>query len=214
MDIFSNTGPHKVPYALSRSQYGTIVAWHISRRYSVSGQVLANISLVTDSAALTILSCNWFTFCTFSRWTVSFTNLQTKKKSGGVFGEREGKGMGPVFQFTGQETPSPGRHESSRKSEVVHRLTGRLFPQGHNESSVLHYRKKKVSPVAVGSAKRKDRCLCFPLKRTTQWPSVNNAYVLEMFHQKKKKSLSRPITMRMHLGYLKQSESKLVELPH
>jgi hypothetical protein len=54
ISTFSKTGPHKVPYVLSRSQY-------------VARQVLASFSLVTHSAALTIASCNSFTFCIFTR---------------------------------------------------------------------------------------------------------------------------------------------------
>jgi hypothetical protein len=76
INAFSNTGPHKVSYMLSRSQYGApLVAQHTLRRYAVSCQVLPSISLVTHSAALMILSSSSFTFCK----TMPHTNPQKKK---------------------------------------------------------------------------------------------------------------------------------------
>jgi hypothetical protein len=56
---FTNTGPHEVPYVLSRPQYDTISGTtHIKTIFSF---------WTGTGTALTILSRNSFTFCTFSR---------------------------------------------------------------------------------------------------------------------------------------------------
>jgi hypothetical protein len=50
IDIFINTRPHKFPVCSTDFNMGTISGeTYISRRYSVSRQVLASISLVTHS---------------------------------------------------------------------------------------------------------------------------------------------------------------------
>jgi hypothetical protein len=52
MDTFSNSGPHKVPYVLSRSQYGTFSGkTHIKTIFSFWTGT-GSVSLVTHSAAL------------------------------------------------------------------------------------------------------------------------------------------------------------------
>jgi hypothetical protein len=50
-------------------------------------------------------------------------------------GERWGKGMGPLFLSIDQETSCPERHKYDRRTEVRHRVSGRLFPQGHDAKS-------------------------------------------------------------------------------
>jgi hypothetical protein len=57
------------------------------------------------------------------------------------------------FLPNNQETPCPERHEHSGKSEMMHHLTGKLFPQRH-EKAVLSIIARKVSPVFVGSTKK------------------------------------------------------------
>jgi hypothetical protein len=59
IDTFSNTGLHKVPNMLIRSQYGHHL-WHDTRQdcFQVLRQVLASISLLTHSAALKFPSRN------------------------------------------------------------------------------------------------------------------------------------------------------------
>jgi hypothetical protein len=42
-----------------------------------------------------------------------------------------------------QETPSPERHGHGKKSEVVHHVTGKLYPQGHDGK---HCCRKTLSP--------------------------------------------------------------------
>jgi hypothetical protein len=76
------------------SIWATLVAQHIWRWYLVSCQVLASISLVIHFAALTILSCNSFTFFTFHSKHMSFTKPQNKKYRGVKSGEQEAQEMG------------------------------------------------------------------------------------------------------------------------
>jgi hypothetical protein len=45
----------------------------------------------------------------------------------------------------GQETSCPERQEHERKSEVVHHLTGKLFPRDMMQSSVLHHKQDSVT---------------------------------------------------------------------
>jgi hypothetical protein len=84
-----------------------------------------------QSAALTILSCNSFTFSLFTINNV-LTNprrnipehLNLKNK-----GPRE---WVPFFLSNDQETPSPERYEHNGRNELGHHLTGKLFPQGRD----------------------------------------------------------------------------------
>jgi len=41
-------------------------------------------------------------------------------------------GNGSPFSYPTLETPCPEKHEHDGRSGVVHHVTGRLFPQGHD----------------------------------------------------------------------------------
>jgi hypothetical protein len=48
----------------------------------------------------------------------------------------------PLFLSNDQETPCPERHEHNRRSEVVHHLTVKLFPQGYEAKAFSIITKK------------------------------------------------------------------------
>jgi len=52
-------------------------------------------------------------------------------------------GLPLSIQQLGNSLSRKAQHD--RRSEVVHHLPGRLFPQGHDTSSVLHHSQKKVT---------------------------------------------------------------------
>jgi hypothetical protein len=60
-----------------------------------------------------------------------FYKLQMKKSRRVKSEEQDSQRIGPLFLSKDQETPCPERHKHDRRSEVVHHLTGKLFPQGH-----------------------------------------------------------------------------------
>jgi hypothetical protein len=55
-----------------------------------------------------------------------------KISTGVKYEERGGQGMGPLFLFNDQETPCSEGHKQDRRIEVVHHVTVKLFPQGHD----------------------------------------------------------------------------------
>jgi len=59
---------------------------------------------------------------------MSFIDPQEKKSRKVKCGEREAREWVPLFLSNDQETPCPERHKHDGKSEVVHRLTGKLCP--------------------------------------------------------------------------------------
>jgi hypothetical protein len=61
-----------------------------------------------------------------------------------------------LFLSNDQETTSyPEIHEHDGRSEVVHHLTGKLFPQGYEAKRLFSIIASKVSPVNISSLKKK-----------------------------------------------------------
>jgi hypothetical protein len=78
------------------------------------------------SAALTILSCNSFTFCTFHNKHI----LQTPGRKIPEESKVENEGAKELVLFilsSGQETACLERHEHIGRSEMVHHLSGKPF---------------------------------------------------------------------------------------
>jgi len=79
------------------SIWAPLVVQH-TYRYSVSGQVLTSISLVTHSAALTILTRNSFTFCFFTINNVFYRPSEEKiQRSQENEGARSKERQGLIF---------------------------------------------------------------------------------------------------------------------
>jgi hypothetical protein len=79
------------------------MVWHTSRQYSVSCWVLSSISLVTHSAALTILSCNSFKFVLIHD-NVLHKPPEKKRSEGFKSGEWRSQWIGPLLpiQWSGK----------------------------------------------------------------------------------------------------------------
>jgi hypothetical protein len=64
--------------------------------------------------------------------TVYFTNLQKKNPEESNLENKEVWEWVPLFLCNDQEIPCPERREHNERSQVVHHLTGKLSPQGHD----------------------------------------------------------------------------------
>jgi hypothetical protein len=67
----------------------------------------------------------------------------------------EAKEWVPFFLFNDEKTSCPERHKYDGRSEVVHHVTKKLFPNGHDKA-VFSIIAGKVPPVTMGSSKIKD----------------------------------------------------------
>jgi hypothetical protein len=64
--------------------------------------------------------------------TMSFTNLREENPEESNLENEGAREWALLFLSNDQENSCPERHKRDGRSEVVHHLTGKLFPQGHD----------------------------------------------------------------------------------
>jgi hypothetical protein len=101
------------------------MARHTSKLYSVSGQVLARISLVRHFAALKIVPSKSLNFPLSHDRKSLYKHPEKKIQRSNLENKGTGK-MAPINLPKHQQTTSDGR------CEVVPHLTGKLYPQENN----------------------------------------------------------------------------------
>jgi hypothetical protein len=105
---------------------------YTSRRYSVSRQVLARISLVDGSVTQLIHILHFFT-----------SPLQMLRKiQRSQIWKTKGPGNGTLFVYNDQETPCPEKMEHDVRSKLMHHQTGNCFHRDMTQSSSLHNSQK------------------------------------------------------------------------
>jgi len=147
INTFSNTGSHRISYVLSRSRYGTISSTtHIKTIFSLSPgtdqHFIANGLCNSDDSVMQLVHILHF-------FMINNVFYKPRRKGAVNCGERGAREWVPLLLSNAQGTPCPERHKQGRSSEVVHHLTGNVFPRGHDAKHCVSIIASKVSPVTL-----------------------------------------------------------------
>jgi len=138
LDIFSDTGPHKVPYVLSRCQYGIISGTtHIKTIFSFSPDTgkrfICNALCNSDHSFTQLLRILHFMALNDVFYKPTDENIQRSQ-----IWRTKGPGNGPPFLSNDEGTSCPERHEYTIWLEnCSHR--------NMTQSSVLHHSQRSVT---------------------------------------------------------------------